>query len=302
MFRPFSEYRVDSAARILVLGLFVVTLVSCAAMRGGPRSFLDVESTEKSEDVKNSAMLALANAADADQRNLNLSQAMGDVDVLYVRYRGDLLRTDNIFNASVDLASLISDLAGKLTEAAGVKDNYLTLGALLGGTRATVNNRFLYAQTGLALVKGMDAARAATALSIKRKQSTQTIQEYTGRDAYSDVLKYYFDGTLTGGLIWLQAKAEQQESSNREEIATLSVPTAAQLTARETLYDKVSAHLDKPESLKRALRAWAIAVADGEALDSLRNKFTTEYRGRLSSGTGEQELERQLAEANFFKD
>lgn len=227
---------------------------------------------------------------------------MADVDVLYVQFRDELLRSDNAFNASVDLASLFSDLAGKLTSSAGVKDNYLTLGALLTGGRATVNNRFLYAQTALTMVKGMDAARAAMALEIKRKQSTQSLDKYSGRDAYTDVLKYYFDGTLPGGLIWLQAKAAEKETEHREDLATLSVPTPSELTAREGLKDKVDRRIENMVSLKRALTAWSIPFSGTETLDMLQKRFADEYRRRLTSGTTSTELESQLTDAKYFED
>ncbi len=302
MYRLIPECVIDSALRIVFVGLVVGILSGCAATRGGPKSFLTVESAAQSLDVRNIAMSNLAEATTADARNMHLSEAMSDVDVLYVEYRDTLLRSDNAFNASIDLLSLGSVLAGTLTESAGVKNNYLTLGALLGGTRATVNNRFLYAQTGLALIKGMDAARAATALSIKRKQSALTIQEYSGRDAYSDALKYYFDGTLAGGLIWLQANAEEQESVARQDLATLSVPTPQQLRDRESLYDRIGDRFDKPDSLKRALGAWGISTGDDESLESLQEKFSDEYRRRLAEGAETAGLEQQLTDAKFFED
>jgi hypothetical protein len=288
--------------RIIFFAIVITLLSSCGVTRGGPKSFLTVKSVVQSKDTSNDAMIALSEASTESSRNLHLSRAMADVDILYVQFRDELLRSDNAFNASVDLASLLSDLAGKLTNSAGVKDNYLTLGALLTGSRATVNNRFLYAQTGLTMVKGMDAARAAMALEIKKKQSTQDINEYSGRDAYADVLKYYFDGTLPGGLIWLQAKAAEKETQDRTELATLRVPTPEELVKRESLKDEVVKRISNRVSLERALGAWSISFTSTDTLEMLQGKFADEYRRRLTSGTTSEELKRQLTNAKYFED
>ncbi len=287
--------------RIVVIVCVLVSLGGCPVTRGGPKSFLAVESAKADGDIRNVAMSNLVEAASRDTRNRYMAQAMSDIDVMYVQYRDELLRSDNAFNASVDLLTLMSGLAGALTDSAGVKNNYLTLGALLGGGRGIVNNRFLYAQTGMTLIKGMDAARAASALAFKSKQA-MPIENYSGRDAYADVLKYYFDGTLAGGLIWLQSKADQQEASDRIHLATLPVPKPEELSAREALYDAVGLRIDKPAALKRALGAWSIATTRDETLDSLQTKFINEYRRRLDVGVSADELRRQLDAAQFFED
>lgn len=301
MFRVVCARAPCAAIRIAVIVCALIALVGCPATRGGPKSFLAVESAKAAGEVQNVAMANLVEAATLDTRNRYMAQAMSDIDVLYVQYRDELLRSDNAFNASVDLLSLLSGLAGSLTDSAGVKNNYLTLGALLTGGRSIVNNRFLYAQTGLALIKGMDAARAASALAFKTKQA-MPIERYSGRDAYADVLKYYFDGTLAGGLIWLQSKADQQEASDREKLATLPVPKPEELGAREALYGDIGVPMGKPAALRRALDAWSIDNTHDEPLVSLQNKFRDEYVRRLGVGVSADELRRQLDAARFFED
>ena len=256
----------------------------------------------KSENI---AMKALLAAPTEEERNTQLRKAMSDVDVFYLAYRDELLRQDNMFNASVDLVSLLGGLAGGLTSSAGVKDTYLTLGALLTGGRATINNRFLHAQTTLALINGMDAARARTALAIRQRQSVGgTIQEYPGRDAYTDVIKYYFDGTLAGGLNWLQSNAQTQEKAATNAMDELRLPTPQEYQARSAFRIEVDDRLldVSAKKLLDALTAWSIAHAPGTSRDDLQLAFQRELGKRLREGQSPAALREQLAEAKFFED
>lgn len=282
--------------RITVLTGLLLMVTACAAIRGGPKSFLDV----KSKPVENKAMTALLAATDRSTRNTNITTAMADVDAFYVPYRDRLLQGDNQFNASVDLLALLSDIAGRAAESTAAKDNYLSFGALMTGTRSTINNRFFYAQTGIALVKGMDAARTERALAIKRRLSLP-IEEYTGHDAYSDVLKYYFDGTLAGGLIWLQSNASQNEIDNQAKIASLKVPTDAELKARETLSNDVGQRLGNEAAMRRALDFWKIPNP-GKDTDAVRAAFLGHFQLLFDNGLSETAVRDQLNQAGFFKD
>lgn len=281
---------------LAITALLLLTLTGCAAMRGGPQSFLEV--AEK--PVENRAMTELRSATDETDRNSQINKAMADVDAFYVAYRDALLRSDNRFNASVDLLSLLTDVAGRAADATAAKDNYLSLGALLTGSRSAINNRFYYAQTGIALVKGMDAARAERALAIKGRQR-QRIDEYTGRDAFGDVLQYYFDGTLAGGLLWLQANASKNEADNKAKTAQLRVPTQQQFDDAKQLQKDVEQRLGDEAALRRALKHWK--VADPEpGLESARSAFLRHYRQLRDAGVSADLIRAQLSAANFFKD
>lgn len=280
---------------VLVIGLGAL-LSACAAVRGGPQTFLDVESMP----ITNDAMRNLSTAPSAALRNQYLRQAMADVDAFYVPYRNSLLRSDNQFNATVDLLALVSDVAGRAAGATAAKDNYLSFGVLMSGTRATVNNRFFYAQTGIALVKGMDAARAERALAIKHRQ-VQLIDKYTGRDAYADVLQYYFDGTLAGGLIWLQSNANKNEAKNQAEMARLKVPTDAQFKLFETLSDEVDARMGNEAAMRRALVYWKLPDP-GPDIDAVRTAFLAHFGKLHDDGLGAAAMRHQLTQSKFFED
>lgn len=297
MHRPSTQaetWRLIRRFALLVGVLFLMT--ACAAVRGGPESFLDVDS----KPVKNDAMTALLTAATREARNVQITTAMADVDAFYVPYRDQLLQGDNQFNASIDLMSLLADIAGRAAESIAAKDNYLSFGALMTGTRSSINNRFFYAQTGITLVKGMDAARTERALAIKRRL-TLPIEEYTGHDAYADVLKYYFDGTLAGGLIWLQSNASQNEANNQSKIASLKVPTEAELKARETLSNDVGQRLGNEAAMRRALVFWKLPNSEKD-IDTVRDAFLAHFRLLFDNGLSEPAVRDQLNQAGFFKD
>jgi hypothetical protein len=275
-------WRRRRGTRPLCIGLMALMLGGCAATRGGPESFMVTVRAESS----NEAMKNLLEAGSEAERNSELASAMADVDFFYIAYRDELLRQDNAFNASVDLVSLAANVAGGLTTSAGVKNNYLALGALLGGGRATVNNRFLYAQTSLALIKGMDAARSNTALEIKQKQSDRTIEEYSGRDAYADVLKYYFDGTLAGGLLWLQANAAEKEAEDKKAIAALPVPTPEQYKTRFQIRMEIDARLATASTgdLAALLKTWSIPHKANASHEELKQLVQIEAGKRMRQG------------------
>lgn len=287
--------------RLALLALALALLAGCASTRGAPTSFLDHERAPHT----NEAMAGLMTADTEAERNVRLAEAMSDVDVFYIKYRDELLRSDNVFNASVDLATLAAGVAGGLTNSLGVKDNYLALGALLNGTRATVNNRFLYAQTGMALIKGMDAARASTALAIKEKQQARySIDQYTGRDAYADVLKYYFDGTLAGGLIWLQSQAEKQEADTKVAIAKLTVPTPEQYKTRSDFHRDVRAALvaASEQTLRAVLNDWEVKNSEEKNVDNLRLMLQAELNRRMQDGQSLETLRSQLVAKKLLGD
>lgn len=291
---PAEKWRLVTRIALLMGVLLMVT--ACAAVRGGPESFLDVDA----KPVKNDAMTALLAATSPSARNASVTTAMADVDAFYVPYRDQLLQGDNQFNASVDLLALLSDIAGRAAESTAAKNNYLSFGALMTGTRSTINNRFFYAQTGIALVKGMDAARAERALAIKQRLGLP-IEKYTGHDAYADVLKYYFDGTLAGGLIWLQSNASQNEANNQAKIARLKVPTDAELNARETLSNDVGGRLGNEAAMRRALDFWTLP-SPGKDLDAVRAAFLAHFQLLFDNGLSETAVRDQLNQAGFFKD
>ncbi len=265
--------------------------------RGGPESFLTV----KEKPVANTSMEALRTTVDAADRNKLVQDAMSDVDVFYVEFRDELLRSDNHLNSAVDIASLASDLAGKLATSTGAKDNYFTLGALLNGTRSTINLRYLHSQTTIALIKGMDAARSETELAIKSKFE-KGIDLYTGRDAFADVLKYYFDGTLAGGLLWIQANATQHEAEDRVEIANLPVPTPAMYDEKEALSDAVQVRFSDTAKLRAALKAWGKEPPPGAADAEVQQAFREVYASRFDAGLSPADVRLELDKAGFFKD
>lgn len=291
---PQTQWKITS--RITVLIALLLLLTACAAVRGGPQSFLD----ERENKVKNAAMNALLTANSREVRNENISKAMADVDAFYVPYRDRLLRSDNQFNATVDLLALVSDVAGRAAGSTAAKDNYLSFGALTTGTRSTVNNRFFYAQTGIALVKGMDAARSERALAIKQRKNL-AIEEYTGRDAYADLLQYYFDGTLAGGLIWLQSNANKNEAANLAQIATLKIPSDREMQSRERLFNAITERLANEVAMRRALSFWKLPDP-GKDVDAVRRAFLAHYRMLFDSGADADAVRNQLNSAKFFED
>lgn len=297
---------------ITILTLCLGIIGGCQTLKGRPESIITGKLT-LAEDIPNATLRKLLTATTDENRDTWLAEVLGQCDARYVAFRDDFLVNDNSFNAGIDLASLLVDVAGKLTTSAGVKDNYLSASALLGGSRTVVNSRFLYSQTGLALIKGMDAARAATELEIRQRQELG-IDAYTGRNAYVDALRYYFAGTVYGGLIWLQGNAEKQETRSQEAmIRLLKVPDAAELAIRGDLRDRIeTAFREKgtgrcdDEKAQNCFVSCSLVPVDWELSCKERNSisrddFRREIAGRMRSGLDER-LGEELTRSKFLEE
>lgn len=275
-----SEAYKSAVAASLQRGLLVV-LVSlaasgCATLRGQPETYLDVNISH----TTNTNATSLLNARTAAKRNIYLFSTLADIDILYLRFRREFLGSDRHFNAGLDLGGLAADIAGRSVESVAAKDNFFLLSALLTGTRATVNSRYFYAQTGIALVRGMDAARAEMELGIRQKLQFP-IDQYTSRDAFADAIRYFNAGTLTGGLDWLQREAQKQEIAIKEETLNLPLPSEAELNAAESLRDSFEELLKNPERLCSLESSWNLSVQN-KAVDERRLQARREFVDRRS--------------------
>lgn len=203
---------------ILMLGM--LALVGCNTLRGAPEPPFKASEVWTGDTVKgwvsNLAGSSPTDTTCKQTRNINATQLVAFVDVNYMQYRqGFVFDKQQAEVASTGL-QLMMTLAGGLTTSKGVKDNYLAGIALLTGGEAIYDKSFLFEKTAPALVSQMDASRKLRLSELLVKLETYDCLDYPAQVALSDIMDYYFKGTLVGAITATQKDAEAKDVRAQE--------------------------------------------------------------------------------------
>lgn len=204
--------------RYLVV-LTCLTLASCNTLRGGPEqpfATKDVWDKNAVKTVVDALSGNVANTPTEDDcvgtRNINAFKMIAYVDVNYLQYRHTLIYDKQHTQAITDGLQLLMTIAGGLTDSTGVKDNYLAGIALLTGGEAIYDKSYLFEKTAPALVAQMDASRKQRLVELLAKLDGLQCSKYPGLVALSDILDYYYIGTLSGAIASTQKDADSKDT------------------------------------------------------------------------------------------
>lgn len=198
----------------------VLTLTGCNTLRGAPEPPFKTAHVWTDDSVK-TLVLNLANPASntstADDlckqsRNLNASQLIAFVDVNYMHYRQGFVFDRQHTQAASTSLKLMMTAAGGLTSSRGVKDNYLAGIGLLTGGEALYDKTYLFEKTAPALVSQMDASRKLRLSELLTKLQGLECPDYPGQVVLSDIIDYYYKGTVVGAISATQKDAEAKDA------------------------------------------------------------------------------------------
>ena len=205
--------------RVVLLALVLVGTGCMHAVKGGPKSTLDMRFDETGASTR--AAQELASVMDEGstpesrftQRNRRIGERLMMMDAAYADFVKSLQREQTTANVLTDLADLALGVAGTLTGSAGAKTNYAAASALLSGSNASFNRRVFFERSSTALVSAMDAFRARVRLRILESMK-KSVDEYRAEEAYYDLTAYEFAGSLLGAFSYVQSSAEEDKKAS----------------------------------------------------------------------------------------
>jgi len=151
---------------------------------------------------------------------------LAEIDYAFGDYETKLFLNEGSFRVASDFVQL--GLAAGSTVTIGARGKTILSALLSGvtGTSLSVDKNFFRQQTVQAITSSMEANRdrIKTVILQELKQDTST---YPFEAARSDLIKYFFAGTLSGGLMELHQEAAanakaQQANMNRVQVTNIS--------------------------------------------------------------------------------
>ncbi len=218
---------IQRGALALLLVAFAVS--GCTTFRGAPKPLLDRKTINGDGFVNAETELAtLTTTQNTQQRDISTRKLMALADVRYMQFRNEIVANRKNTRSISNALQLGIDIAATLTDAVGVKDNYIALSALINGGEAIYEKEYLFDRTLEALVAQMDANRKAKQVQIYRSLA-QSISQYPAHAALADVLDYYYAGSLNAAVIGVHQSAVEQQRKSEQELKILTMPEIQQL-------------------------------------------------------------------------
>ncbi len=209
----------------LLTALSILLLVGCTTLRGAPPTPFKADKIWTDQTVKNMLDNLSGDTTNSfpvksgceDTRDFYARQLIAYIDANYLNYRQSFVFDRQHADAVSSGLQLMMTVAGTLTESKGVKDNYLAGIALMTGGEAIYDKSYLFDKSAPALVTQMDATRKERLVVLLGKLDFRCDQ-YPGQIALSDILDYYYVGTIVGAI-----EGAQKDAKKKDEEATRSL-------------------------------------------------------------------------------
>jgi hypothetical protein len=194
----------------------VLALAGCAINRSPVPKVISTASTytlaDYNQDVASYA--ASTGASAIAIRNRIVYNLITEVDYLFWNYETTVYSTYNKLNTAGDFVKLGLTAASTLTVAARGKT---ILSALLSGTTGmdlSINKNLFQQQTIQAICANMEASRDSVRTGIVQRMALDS-SVYPLAAARSDLIRYFFAGTLSAGLEQIQQSSANNAQTQR---------------------------------------------------------------------------------------
>lgn len=150
------------------------------------------------DDLKKTDSVSVAEAVRL--RNKMVYSIAAEIDYAFYEYEIKLYLNQGKFHVGADFLQL--GLAAGSTVSIGARGKTI-LGALLTGVTGmnlSIDKNFFGQQTVQAIANSMEANRDQIKTTILKQIATQDVTAYPFAAARADLIKYFFAGTLSGGL------------------------------------------------------------------------------------------------------
>jgi len=139
-------------------------------------------------------------------RNQIVFRVMAQIDTAYDKFESELDTHRAGYQTSTDAAQLGLTTAATLVGASAVKDILSSTATALQGATLSFDKNFFEQKTTTSLVSQMRASRKTLQAQMLLNLSTRDVQSYPLEAAWTDVVNYYYAGTIPSALVDISSK------------------------------------------------------------------------------------------------
>jgi hypothetical protein len=232
-------------------------------------------------------------AAAKRERDQILGELMYIIDADHGDFERSMQAHATAFEVMSDFTVLGLTGAGAVTGGAETKAILSAIASGVMGAQLSVNKRVFRDKTIEALQAQMRAAQTQRKAEIISRMK-QTTDDYTLELGLSDIVQYYYDGTMTRALQNMVADAKEKEKKAESSVSAnllLLKASPVEITTVEGLTDQLGALVKNPDQAaaraeaQRILKALDVAVDPKETNDQLYQKLQDQINTAATNHT-----------------
>jgi len=207
----------DCARRLLIVaGGCMVLLANTGCLRVSPKmpkvlaTAAPIEYSTSAFDADIASYHSAVTAGNLDAaktiRNQIVFRVMAQIDTAYDKFESELDTHRAGYQTSTDAAQLGLTTAATLVGASAVKDILSSTATALQGATLSFDKNFFEQKTTASMVSQMRASRKTLQAQMLLNLSTRDVQSYPLEAAWTDVVNYYYAGTIPSALVDISSK------------------------------------------------------------------------------------------------
>ena len=157
-------------------------------------------------------------AAKRELRDKIINRILAEIEYFFRAYESRFFMGRGTFNVAEDFLELGLSTAGTLVSPARSKTVLTAILSGVTGTRFSIDKNFYRQQTVQAILSSMEANRDKVKTRILRRMNQDDTVAYPFEAAESDLIEFFFAGTLQGGLQQLQSDSSNQAQQNKDKL------------------------------------------------------------------------------------
>jgi HAMP domain-containing protein len=173
------------------------------------------------------------------QRNQIVFRVLAQIDAAYFRFETGLATTRAGAQTLADGANLGVTAAATVVGASSVKDILSATSVALQGTRLSFDKNFFEEKTTESLISQMRATRKNLNAQMLDSLAKRDVASYPLEAAWSDVVAYYYAGTIPSALVDLASKtgaeATKADANLKDKVAELTLAAATPAEAKQAI-------------------------------------------------------------------
>jgi len=194
-------------------------------------------------------------------RDVMIGRIIAHVQVNYKRYEESIFYNRALFDTGSDILGIAVTTAATISNGERVKSILAATATALTGSHLSISKNYFREKTTEILVTKMQAARESTRARITRNMLLP-VSQYSIEAALSDLVDFFYAGTLQGALLALSQevgeKAEQARSevkaADKERVDTYLKRTSAQEVNQTDRLQSAIREIEKANNLQEARR------------------------------------------------
>jgi hypothetical protein len=213
-------------------------------------------------------------------------RVMAQIDLSYGHFEGSVIQSQAAYQTAGDAAQLGMTAASTLVGATAVKDILTATATAFQGTRTSFDKNFFAQKTSESLVSQMRASRKLIAAQMIKSLASRDVQSYPIESVWSDLVSYYYAGTINSALIDLASAtgSAATDANTKLKNAVDAVTQAKFAVDVRTEYEVLNKQLKSTDTatasaakatLLKILKAAGVNASDSDSTDTLLQDLRT---------------------------